>query len=359
MSELAIIKLTQEKIDLIAQTLCKGATRDELALFAAVCDRTGLDPFARQIFAVKRWDSRESREVMQTQVSIDGFRLIAQRSGDYEGQTSPQWCGADGVWLDVWLAVAPPVAARVGVHRRNFREACYGLALMREYQQTRKDGFPSGLWAKMPSLMLAKCAEALALRKAFPAELSGLYTGEEMAQAASESVAVLPPVPAPAVAPVPAPAVAPAPRKRSKPVEALAASDDCAAIRAEQLAQRVDAPNALTVYVDQMTARDQFNTAPVATPAPSAAIDPRESLRENVEVIAIDGAAKISVVTNAQGRRVWRVDQDGYAPLAIIDEAIAAGIEANQAFGLISNCVCERRGAKLIIVGVREEGAYA
>ena len=340
MSELATIKLTQEKIDLIAQTLCKGATRDELALFAAVCDRTGLDPFARQIFAVKRWDSRESREVMQTQVSIDGFRLIAQRSGDYEGQTSPQWCGADGVWLDVWLAVAPPVAARVGVHRRNFRVACFGLALMREYQQTRKDGTPSGLWAKMPSLMLAKCAEALALRKAFPAELSGLYTGEEMAQAASESVAVSPPVPA-----LPASVeavVAPAPRKRSKTVEA-------------QIAKPVDAPNALTVYAEQMLSRDESNAAPATTPAPAAVV----ARERDMQTIAIDGTAKISVVTNAQGRRVWRVDQDGYAPLAIIDETIAAGIEANQAFGLISNCVCERRGAKLIIVGVREENAYA
>ena len=104
-----------------------------------------------------------------------------------------------------------------------------------------------------------------------------------------------------------------------------------------------------------MLSRDESNAAPAATPAPAAVV-----AREwDMQIIAIDGTAKISIVTNAQGRRVWRVDQDGYAPLAIIDETIAAGIEANQAFGLISNCVCERRGAKLIIVGVREENAYA
>jgi len=89
----ALARLDDEKRELLARTLCAGASRDEMELFFSVCDRTGLDPFARQIYAVKRWDSRAGREVMQTQVSIDGFRLVAQRSGEYAGQTSVAFCG--------------------------------------------------------------------------------------------------------------------------------------------------------------------------------------------------------------------------------------------------------------------------
>lgn len=177
---LAAFNPSEEQVNLLKRTICQNSSDDEFDMFLMVCKRTGLDPFAKQIHAVKRWDNNTGVNKMAIQTGIDGFRLIAERTRKYEGQTAPQWCGKDGVWREVWTATETPFAARVGIHKTGFREPCWGIAHFEEYAQTKKGGELVHMWKQMPRNQIAKCAEALGLRKAFPQELSGLYTDDEM-----------------------------------------------------------------------------------------------------------------------------------------------------------------------------------
>jgi phage recombination protein Bet len=183
MAEAARNFLSDDKIALLKRTICDGASDDELELFVAQCRRTGLDPFVRQIHAVKRWDRQTDRNLMTIQVGIDGLRLIAERTGNYApGQDTEYLYDKAGGLIKATAYVKKWVHGEWHV--------VPGSALWAEYCQTKKDGAPMAMWAKLPHVMLEKCAEARALRRAFPQETSGLYIHEEMAQADSE-----PPVP--------------------------------------------------------------------------------------------------------------------------------------------------------------------
>ena len=163
---------TPEKIELIRNQLCPKASDGELALFIAVAERTGLDPFTHQIRAIKRWS--KDGDKLSIEIGMDGWRLIAERTGRYRGNLGPEWCGPDGVWQSVWLHPAPPMAARYAVLVEGWTAPCWGTALYRSYAATGKDGKPMGKWVTMPEQMLALAAERQAIRRAFPNETIGI-----------------------------------------------------------------------------------------------------------------------------------------------------------------------------------------
>lgn len=168
----------EKQVAALRQLGVDGATNGDLAVFHHVCQRTGLDPFARQIYMIKR----DGKQTIQT--GIDGFRLVARRAVDAAGETlsisAAEWYSPETGWVDVWVDEEPPAAARVTVVRNG--HTFPAVALYREYVQTKRDGDVTAMWSARPAGQLAKCAEALALRKAFPQDLSGVYTTDEMAR---------------------------------------------------------------------------------------------------------------------------------------------------------------------------------
>lgn len=184
---------TPEQVTALAHIGVDKASEGDLRVFFHVCQRTGLDPFARQIHMIGRQvsemgaDGQWRKVTKQTiQTGIDGFRLIGRRAADRAHHkvsvSAPEWAHEDGTWRPVWRkAWGFPVAARVTIHRDG--EPFTAVAMFDEYVQTKRDGQPNSMWANRPGGQLAKCVEALAWRMAFPQDLAGVYVDEEMGQA--------------------------------------------------------------------------------------------------------------------------------------------------------------------------------
>lgn len=167
------LAFTAAQSQLIRDSFANGATEEEFAVLMEVAKARNLNPLLRQIHFVKRWDTTKRREVWSSQTSIDGLRLIADRTGLYDGQDEAEFQYSNEGKLQL---------ARVRIFRKDWSRPAVGVAHWREYVQLTKEGAPNSMWAKFSHVMLAKCAEALALRKAFPEETSGLYVPEEMSQ---------------------------------------------------------------------------------------------------------------------------------------------------------------------------------
>ncbi len=179
------VAFNQKQIDILKNSICKGVSNEEFEIFLMACHKTQLDPFMRQIYAVKRKSKKPDGswgETMTIQTGIDGYRLIAERTGHYSPGEEPTYV------YDENKNLVSATAYIKKMTRDGTWHVVSASAYTDEYMQTFVDRStgekkPTGMWATMPRTMLAKCAESQALRKAFPAEMSGVYTKEEMTQA--------------------------------------------------------------------------------------------------------------------------------------------------------------------------------
>jgi phage recombination protein Bet len=208
----------------VAGVIPKAVPEPVLAMFLRFIQETGLSPFKRQVHLIERaakdGDKWTKRYTIQT--GVDGYRTIAARTGAYAGNDDYAFDDHQSEFKVIETGRKRPITATATVYRivSGQRVPFSATARWDEYFPGEKQGF---MWNKMPFLMLGKCAESLALRKAFPEELGGLYTEEEMAQvdavpALPEPKAVKPPKP-PAKETPPTDVATPDPGKESPATE--------------------------------------------------------------------------------------------------------------------------------------------
>lgn len=172
------------QLDLIRNTAAKGCSDTEIAQLLYIALKTGLDPIMRQVYMIKRKQKNDQNqwvEVAAPQTGIDGYRLLADRTKRYAPGKAPTFDYREDGTLYSATAYVKKLAG--DVWHEVAATAIYDEYAQGQWNNERTDFKPNRMWQQMPHSQLAKCAEALALRRAFPAELSGLYTNEEMGQA--------------------------------------------------------------------------------------------------------------------------------------------------------------------------------
>lgn len=171
-----------EDIDLIRRTICPQASDVEFRTLIRVASIRRLNPLLGQIHFVKRssWDpeTQTKEERWAFQVGISGFRLIAQRTGQWDGEGKPTF--EETTKGDIYKCT-------VEVFRKDISRSFVGEAYFSEFAQTKRNGGLTKMWAEKPRLMIAKCATAAAYRMAFPEETSGLTEEAEWGKLDRES----------------------------------------------------------------------------------------------------------------------------------------------------------------------------
>jgi len=181
--------LTGDEIELLKRTVCKGASNDEFALFLWTCRKHKLDPITRQIYAVMRNVTKHHTDEkgiwvagkqMTIQMGIDGLRALAGRHHkDFGGCDEPQFV-MSGIKTPAGKPI--PESATIRLWKKGLEHPIVGVAYWDEFAPRDLTESKADFYNRMPRLMLAKCAEAQAIRKGYP-DLSDIYTSEEMVQA--------------------------------------------------------------------------------------------------------------------------------------------------------------------------------
>ncbi|WP_348720632.1 phage recombination protein Bet [uncultured Alcanivorax sp.] len=174
----------QELIGVLRESLYPGAEDNSIRMVLGYCRAAGLDPMQKPVHIVPMWDSKASRMRDVVMPGVGLYRTQAARSGEYGGISDPEF-GPEITENIGGYEITYPEYCRITVSRIVCDRLVTFSAVERWKENYAMKGgkersiAPNTMWAKRPYGQLAKCAEAQALRKAFP-EVGSAPTADEM-----------------------------------------------------------------------------------------------------------------------------------------------------------------------------------